>query len=130
MKHHLVSRLTSLVAVDVTPSRPAGARLTPADIPLNLPAGWDFDKVFGPDLAPTGDTRDTRRADAGLVQLAALKVSPTAPAATGTRAQSMMLPQGSTASDWLLWSGFLSFLLALSAWTALAWPRPATAPRR
>src|SRR5215470_7497335 len=45
--HHLVSRLTSLVAVDTTPSRPAGVHLTRAELPLNLPAGWDFDKVFG-----------------------------------------------------------------------------------
>ena len=26
---------------------PTGAPLTRADLPLNLPAGWDFDKVFG-----------------------------------------------------------------------------------
>jgi Ca-activated chloride channel homolog len=45
--HHLVSRLTSLVAVDTTPSRPAGTHLARAELPLNLPAGWDFDKVFG-----------------------------------------------------------------------------------
>ena len=47
LDHHLVTRLTSLVAVDKTPSRPDGARLTRADVPLNLPAGWEFDKVFG-----------------------------------------------------------------------------------
>jgi Ca-activated chloride channel homolog len=47
LEHHLVSRLTSLVAVDATPSRPARARLARAELPLNLPAGWDFDKVFG-----------------------------------------------------------------------------------
>jgi len=48
LDHHLVSRLTSLVAVDKTSSRPEGARLSQAEIPLNLPAGWEFDKVFGP----------------------------------------------------------------------------------
>lgn len=47
LEHQLVSRLTSLVAVDRTPSRPDGARLARADVPLNLPAGWEFDKVFG-----------------------------------------------------------------------------------
>jgi Ca-activated chloride channel family protein len=47
LDHQLVTRLTSLVAVDKTPSRPEGARLSRADLPLNLPAGWDFDKVFG-----------------------------------------------------------------------------------
>ncbi len=54
LEHHLVSRLTSLVAVDKTPSRPDGARLTRADIPLNLPAGWDFEKVFGDRQQRTG----------------------------------------------------------------------------
>lgn len=47
LRHSLVTRLTSLVAVDKTPSRSQGAPLTRADLPLNLPAGWDFDKVFG-----------------------------------------------------------------------------------
>jgi Ca-activated chloride channel family protein len=61
LDHHLVSRLTSLVAVDTTPSRPAGARLARTELPLNLPAGWDFDKVFGGerslDPAPRHDDR-------------------------------------------------------------------------
>ena len=52
LDHHLVTRLTSLVAVDKTPSRPEGAHLTRAELPLNLPAGWEFDKVFGGEHAP------------------------------------------------------------------------------
>ncbi len=52
LDHHLVSRLTSLVAVDSTPSRPEGTPLSRADVPLNLPAGWAFDKVFGTRKAP------------------------------------------------------------------------------
>jgi Ca-activated chloride channel homolog len=47
LDHHLVTRLTSLIAVDKTVTRPEGVALTRADLPLNLPAGWDFDKVFG-----------------------------------------------------------------------------------
>jgi Ca-activated chloride channel family protein len=47
LEHHLVTRLTSLVAVDQTPSRADGVRLTRTDLPLNLPASWEFDKVFG-----------------------------------------------------------------------------------
>jgi Ca-activated chloride channel family protein len=42
----LVSRETSLVAVDRTPARPRGARLTREELPLNLPHGWDFDTLF------------------------------------------------------------------------------------
>lgn len=49
LDHHLVSRLTSLVAVDVTPSRPVGAELNSHEMPTNLPHGWNFEKVFGED---------------------------------------------------------------------------------
>ena len=47
LEHQLVTRLTSLVAVDKTPSRPEGEPLKLTELPLNLPAGWDFAKVFG-----------------------------------------------------------------------------------
>ena len=67
LKHHLVTRLTSLVAVDQTPSRPDGERLTRADVPLNLPAGWEFDKVFGGEHSPVPAER---RADLDPVHLA------------------------------------------------------------
>ncbi len=46
---HLVSRLTSLVAVDKTPVRPSGEGLTPLQIATMLPSGWDFGAVFGPE---------------------------------------------------------------------------------
>jgi Ca-activated chloride channel family protein len=49
LEFHLVSRLTSLVAVDVTPSRPEGEAMTSQEMPTNLPHGWDFEKVFGED---------------------------------------------------------------------------------
>jgi Ca-activated chloride channel family protein len=62
LEHHLVTRLTSLVAVDKTPSRPEGVGLTRAEIPLNLPAGWEFDKVFGGSrgVIPGGDVPGDR----------------------------------------------------------------------
>ena len=44
---HLVSRLTSLVAVDKTPARPAGETLDTRQIASMLPKGWDFGAVFG-----------------------------------------------------------------------------------
>ena len=47
----IVTGQTSLVAVDETPSRPAGAKLTAEELPLLLPAGWDFDALFGGDAA-------------------------------------------------------------------------------
>jgi len=45
--HHLVSKYTSLVAVDVTPARPEGAALKSGAVPTNLPAGWQHERVFG-----------------------------------------------------------------------------------
>ncbi|MCB1772352.1 MAG: marine proteobacterial sortase target protein [Gammaproteobacteria bacterium] len=47
LEHHLVSRYTSLVAVDRTPSRPDAEPLRRSDMPVNLPAGWSADTVFG-----------------------------------------------------------------------------------
>ena len=38
LAHHLVSRYTSLVAVDVTPARPAGEPLATRGVPLAMPA--------------------------------------------------------------------------------------------
>jgi len=43
---HLVSRFTSLVAVDVTPTAPPDASVTRA-VPANLPAGWSAAHVAG-----------------------------------------------------------------------------------
>ncbi len=55
LDHHLVTRLTSLVAVDTKHLRPTNAPLTQADVPLQLPAGWDYDKLLG-----IGATRDAK----------------------------------------------------------------------
>ncbi len=55
MHFHLVTSRTSLIAVDDTPSRPDGARLTREELPLLLPEGWDFDHLFGSQM--TNQTR-------------------------------------------------------------------------
>lgn len=47
LDHHLVSKFTSLVAVDVTPARIKEALLKSQAIPVNLPTGWNYEKVFG-----------------------------------------------------------------------------------
>jgi Ca-activated chloride channel family protein len=47
MAHRLVTRYTSFVAIERAPARPEGEPLARADIPTNLPAGWEYDKVFG-----------------------------------------------------------------------------------
>jgi|EndMetStandDraft_8_1072994.scaffolds.fasta_scaffold22539_2 Ca-activated chloride channel homolog len=114
LDHHLVTRLTSLVAVDQTPSRPDGARLTRAEIPLNLPAGWDFDKVFGGERS-SAPVPAERRADAEparhaqLATYAAVAVSsvpkPAAPKFVSAPRGGATLPQTATHTELRLWIG-------------------------
>jgi Ca-activated chloride channel family protein len=47
LEHQLVSRYTSLVAVDKTPARSAEALLKSASLATNLPEGWVYEGVFG-----------------------------------------------------------------------------------
>ncbi len=54
LDHHLVSKYTSLVAVDVTPTRPVDEKMRTGAVPTNLPAGWKYEKVFG--SLPQGGT--------------------------------------------------------------------------
>ncbi|MGH7230397.1 MAG: marine proteobacterial sortase target protein [Nitrospiraceae bacterium] len=58
VKHHLVTRYTSLVAVDVTPARPADKDIKTHALKTNLPHGWDYTHVFGlPQTATNGPIR-------------------------------------------------------------------------
>ncbi|HEY7922146.1 MAG TPA: marine proteobacterial sortase target protein, partial [Vicinamibacteria bacterium] len=45
LEHHLVTQHTSLVAVDLTPSRPDAATLQTSAVPTNLPHGWTYEGV-------------------------------------------------------------------------------------
>jgi Ca-activated chloride channel homolog len=92
----LVTRETSLVAVDRTPSRPDGARLTEAELPLNLPRGWDFATLFNGagDLAPV----DPR---------------------TGQTAEAIELPQTATDAAALMRGGLWLVLIGLAGLLAL-----------
>jgi Ca-activated chloride channel family protein len=112
LQHHLVSRLTSLVAVEQAVSRREGAGLTRADIPLNLPAGWEFDKVFGgehpaqlpPRRADDPARKIERAAYASVTVSAAAKPSAT----SGQTARSaVLLPKTATDAELRLWFGFM-----------------------
>ena len=47
LDHHLVSKYTSLVAVDKTQVRMRDEMLKSAGMPTNLPEGWSYDAVYG-----------------------------------------------------------------------------------
>jgi Ca-activated chloride channel family protein len=115
LEHHLVTRLTSLVAVDQTPSRPDGVHLTRADVPLNLPAGWEFDKVFGGERAPVPTER---RTDADPVRHASLDAYAAVAVASApkplvlksfvpTGQPGVILPKTATDAELRLWLGLL-----------------------
>ncbi|HSB46104.1 MAG TPA: marine proteobacterial sortase target protein [Nitrospira sp.] len=55
LAHHLVSRYTSLVAVDVEPIRPTDKSLVTHAMKVNLPEGQDYQAIFGlPKTATSG----------------------------------------------------------------------------
>ncbi len=47
LTHHLVSKYTSLVAVDKTPARPQHAKLSKEQVPNLLPYGQSMNAIFG-----------------------------------------------------------------------------------
>ncbi|MEM9572779.1 MAG: marine proteobacterial sortase target protein [Pseudomonadota bacterium] len=104
--HHLISRLTSLVAVDVTPSRPDGDAVIARQVPLNFPEGWDFEKVFGeeivvqvaPDPTAVNPTKGPRSASPDPVVV-----------------EEVLLPRTATLSDLKLITGGVLMLMALIA---------------
>ena len=106
LAHQLVTRLTSLVAVDQTPSRPAGEPLKLVDLPLNLPAGWDFAKVFGEQGHRPAQPVERRAEDSARTQLASLK-RPAVVAAPST----ITLPKTATDAELRMMAGLV--LLAL-----------------
>jgi Ca-activated chloride channel homolog len=69
LTHHLVTRYTSLVAVDHTPARPADADLKTAAMPTNLPEGQSYEAIFGPAIGelPRGATDSRLHLAVGLL---------------------------------------------------------------
>jgi Ca-activated chloride channel family protein len=54
LAHHLVSKYTSLVAVDKTPARPTSANLDTEPVPNLLPYGQSTQALFGFPATATG----------------------------------------------------------------------------
>ncbi|RXH42404.1 marine proteobacterial sortase target protein [Bradyrhizobium zhanjiangense] len=104
LDHQIVTRLTSLVAVDKTPSRPEGEPLKLSELPINLPAGWDFEKVFGERQQLPAQLHE-RHADARN-QPAARRPTPAAPDA-------IRLPKTATSAELKMIAGLILIVLAL-----------------
>ncbi len=51
LSHQLVSKYTSLIAIDQTPARPADQPLSQVPVATNMPEDWSREAVFGPKSA-------------------------------------------------------------------------------
>ncbi len=115
LAHQIVSSQTSLIAVDTSPKRPADQKLTRAEVPLNLPAGWNFDKVFGKEVPVLSPKQ--RDAQADFLQLAAAKAPVTSEQALQNPVE---LPQTATSAGLLALLASLLLILALAfRWLAM-----------
>jgi Ca-activated chloride channel homolog len=111
LEHQLVTRLTSLVAVDKTPSRPAGEPLKLAELPVNLPAGWDFAKVFGErQQLPRQPAERRAETDDKPLQVAAAKHVQPVPVVQPATVQ---LPKTATDAELKMLIGVVLLLLSL-----------------
>ena len=70
LRHHLVSKFTSLVAVDKTPVRPAGDPLSSEQVPNRMPYGQDAAVIFG--FPATATNAPLLRAVGAVLVLSAL----------------------------------------------------------
>ncbi len=114
LEFSLVSRLTSLVAVDREIARPADAAIERRDIATMLPEGWDFDAVFGPEIQPLD--RQALLADPRYAALKSQNAPTNAPTAGP---DGLPLPQGGTLSALLglLGAGLMAAGVAAAART-------------
>ena len=107
----------------MTPVRPDGEELTTRDMPINLPDGWDYEKVFGSETAPAARRTTLHAAPSPMLAMAA--TAPAADAAT----TGLALPQTSTDAATMITRGLLvimlTALLAIGLWLQRQWRRPA-----
>jgi Ca-activated chloride channel family protein len=102
LTHHLVTKYTSLVAVDTTPTRPDGEPLSTRKLPHNLPHNWKFEQVFG-DGAPA-----RLQEEAGMMR--SLMVADAAPTVQGA---ALALPQTATPAPLHFAAGLALAMFAL-----------------
>lgn len=105
LDHHIISRLTSLVAVDISPSRNVNDPLLTKAVPTQLPQGWDFAKV-----ARSAHTELRARPN---YTPALAPAPPNSSAALGESSHQIPLP--ATASPHIFWLWLGTFFLAGAA---------------
>lgn len=121
LEYSLVSRLTSLVAVDRTPARPANLDVARRDIATMLPEGWDFEAVFGERVRPF--EREALMRDPRYAALAGSDAAETAEEALGP--DGLPLPQGGTLANLQMALGLMLVLVGLGVYARARRAAPA-----
>jgi Ca-activated chloride channel family protein len=112
LAYQLISRYTSLVAVDPMPARPQNVPLDRSELPTNLPAGWSYEAVFGSQhAAAPSASKHAYAAGAALQRMAA-----PAPAMVdqSMAMNTVTLPQTATPAELKMIFGLLSMLAAIA----------------
>ncbi|MBB3066859.1 marine proteobacterial sortase target protein [Limibacillus halophilus] len=133
LAHELVTRYTSLVAVDDSEiARPKDDGLVSGDVERPLPKGWEADKVFGPDSGLDSDP--TGAPDDGLLRKSFLPsqeaerlqlVEVVLPQASQTAGKTLGLPQTASPALQKFLAGVLLLGVGLTLLLlALRMPRP------
>jgi Ca-activated chloride channel family protein len=110
LAHGLVTRHTSLVAVDKAVARDGTVPLATKKLPHNLPHGWEYDKVFGkrPSPAAFGPRKAMLDKARRSFKMAAVAKHP-APASMAASTK-LQLPQTATPQTIFLIIGLMSLL--------------------
>lgn len=110
LAYELVSRYTSLVAVDPAPARPQGAPLASGEMPTNLPAGWTYEPVSGGQHAAAAGAAQHAPARAR----AASAMAPAPMIVDQSMTASVTLPQTATPAQIKIILGALAMLVAIA----------------
>ncbi len=117
LAHGLVTKHTSLVAVDKAVARDGEVPLVTRKLPHNLPFGWEYDKVFGkrPSPAAFGPRKAMLDRARSRFELAAVatKARKAAPGQRSATATTLQLPQTATPQTIYLIIGLVALLAGL-----------------
>ncbi|HEX2114191.1 MAG TPA: marine proteobacterial sortase target protein, partial [Alphaproteobacteria bacterium] len=110
LAYQLVSRYTSLIAIDPMPVRPVETPVVRGEVPTNLPDGWVYESVFGSKRAAAPGSAQYAVARAGNAGTASAPVL----ADQGLTQNPIVLPQTATPAELKLITGLLAMLVAIA----------------
>ena len=128
LTHHLVTKHTSLVAVEHVASRPQNEQLDSSAVPTNLPKGWVYDGVFGSRGGGKVEQAKVKELEKKIAANPGVRTAEKITVATTKRYTTAqgpgVLPRTATPAALLLLIGLL--LLVTAAWFWTRQPRAGT----